>query len=107
MTSKERIIRKAASMYVTTGYHDLSISLLAKAVELQKATLYHHFKSKEEIFRKVVDYLLSDENELSEEDTTRSLIRAFFDAHLFFSKDEMKVLSEAIQKRDIMCIFML
>jgi len=47
---RDEIIQTATTMFLEKGYSATSMSIIAKACGMQKASLYHHFKSKEEIF---------------------------------------------------------
>ncbi|MCP4437896.1 MAG: TetR/AcrR family transcriptional regulator [Aureispira sp.] len=59
-TSKEDIIKKVLSVFKQKGYPNATISVLAKACELEKAHLYYYFKNKEDLMREVLLYLKED-----------------------------------------------
>ena len=44
------IVTTAAAMFISTGYAATSMSMLADACGIQKASLYHHFPSKQALF---------------------------------------------------------
>ncbi len=46
----ERIMEEATRLFVTRGYHGISMREIAEAVGLSKAGLYYHFKDKEDLF---------------------------------------------------------
>ena len=46
---KEHIITVASTLFYTNGYHATGINEIIAKSEIAKATLYHHFKSKEVI----------------------------------------------------------
>ncbi len=48
--TRERILARAADLFVAEGYHDTSIEAVAKAVGGSRATVYQYFESKREIF---------------------------------------------------------
>jgi len=48
-TSKEEIIQESIRLFKTRGYYNTSMSNIADACGLMKGSLYHHFKSKDEI----------------------------------------------------------
>ena len=58
------IIQAAAQIFRQKGYHAASMQDIAEAVNLQKASLYHHVESKQEIllsiFDQVLDLLIED-----------------------------------------------
>lgn len=47
---KARILDEAAALFVTHGYHGLSMRQIAEAVGVSKAGLYYHFEDKEALF---------------------------------------------------------
>lgn len=53
--TRERIITAATHLFVRKGFNATSISDLAKAVQVTKGALYHHFENKNAIFFAVVD----------------------------------------------------
>lgn len=53
---RQRICRAAAELFDRSGYHETSLDEIAAAVGLRKPTLYHYFKSKDEIL-----FLIHDE----------------------------------------------
>ncbi len=55
---KDRILEAAAQIFSTKGYHAASMQDIARAVHLQKASLYHHISSKQEILLALLDKAL-------------------------------------------------
>jgi len=55
---KNRILEAAAQIFSTKGYHAASMQDIAKAVNLQKPSLYHHISSKQEILLALLDKAL-------------------------------------------------
>lgn len=51
---RERILRAAYRLFVATGYLSVSMQQIADEAGIQKATLYHHFRSKDELFAVIV-----------------------------------------------------
>jgi len=52
------IIQAAAQIFRRKGYHAASMQDIANAVGLQKASLYHHFTSKQDILLEILDQAL-------------------------------------------------
>ncbi|MDJ0869952.1 MAG: helix-turn-helix domain-containing protein [Myxococcota bacterium] len=52
-TSRQRILDAALELLAERGYEGMSLQLVADRVGLHKSTLFHHFRSKEEITREV------------------------------------------------------
>ena len=55
MASRERIINSAAKVFGQHGYRLASMELVAQESGLTRQALYHHFQSKEALFRAVVE----------------------------------------------------
>jgi AcrR family transcriptional regulator len=55
MTPRERILDSAARVFAQYGYRLASMELVAQECGLTRQALYHHFDSKEALFRAVVE----------------------------------------------------
>jgi AcrR family transcriptional regulator len=51
---RERILREATAKFVSAGYASVSMQQIADAAGVNKATLYHHFRDKEDLFLEVM-----------------------------------------------------
>jgi AcrR family transcriptional regulator len=56
--NRDQILEAAAQVISQKGYHAASMQDIADAVKLQKASLYHHFSSKQEILLILLDQAL-------------------------------------------------
>ena len=56
--SRQSILEAAAQIFSQKGYHATSMADIAAAVNLQKASLYHHVTSKQEILLTILDEAL-------------------------------------------------
>jgi AcrR family transcriptional regulator len=56
--TREGILEAAARIFSEKGFHATSMQDIADAVNLQKASLYHHFSSKQEILVEILDHAL-------------------------------------------------
>ena len=56
--TKETILEAAAQVFRQKGFHGASMQDIAEAVNLQKASLYHHVSSKQEILLALLDRAL-------------------------------------------------
>lgn len=55
---EQEIVQVARQLLMTKGYHGTSMDEVAETVGISKATLYHHFPSKDDLIsRLIVDYL--------------------------------------------------
>jgi TetR/AcrR family transcriptional regulator len=51
---RERILREAYEKFIESGFASVSMQQIADAAGVNKATLYHHFRDKEDLFFEVV-----------------------------------------------------
>lgn len=56
-TTKERIIYESLKLFSEKGYDGVSMREIAAAVEIKAASLYAHFKGKEDIYNAIVDVM--------------------------------------------------
>jgi AcrR family transcriptional regulator len=56
--TREDIFEAAAQVFRQKGFHGASMNDIAEAVHLQKASLYHHISSKQEILLEILDRAL-------------------------------------------------
>ena len=65
--SRAKILVAALELFAIDGYHNTSISKIAKRAEISKGLLYNYFESKEELLKDVVVMSLEDGLELLHE----------------------------------------
>jgi len=65
--SRTRIMVAALELFAIDGYHNTSISKIAKHAGLSKGLMYNYFESKEELLKDVVVMSLADGLEMMEE----------------------------------------
>ena len=62
MTRSQRkraaVLQSAIAEFQASGFRDTSMDRIAERAEVSKRTVYHHFPSKEELFRAIVDQLI-------------------------------------------------
>jgi AcrR family transcriptional regulator len=56
--TREDILEAAAQVFRQKGFHGASMNDIAEAVKLQKASLYHHVSSKQEMLLEILDRAL-------------------------------------------------
>ncbi|KGN81787.1 hypothetical protein HW49_03595 [Porphyromonadaceae bacterium COT-184 OH4590] len=90
---KDLIIQKAFVLFLNKGFNGTSISHIQTAVNTSRGAIYHYFKSKEDIYREVVDrYLitaLSVVTKISEEDKT-----TLYDTIIYAIKERRKIIDD-------------
>lgn len=55
MTTKEKIITESLKLFSSNGYDGVSMREIATAVGIKGASIYNHFKGKEDIFHAIFD----------------------------------------------------
>lgn len=56
--SKKKILESAFDLFLTNSYDSVSMKQIQDGVGLSRGAIYHHFKSKEEIYENVIDQFL-------------------------------------------------
>lgn len=85
MTTKEKITEQALTLFAQKGYKGTSVKNIADAVGIKDASLYNHFKSKQEIFDSIVELIMKHISGLSETlgmpqyDKTDKPVSAFYE----------------------------
>ena len=67
--TKHLILKKAYLLFLEKGYDGVSISALQNKLGIGRATMYHHFASKKELFKAVIEMnfiAMQDSQDLSE-----------------------------------------
>lgn len=118
--TRESIIDAAIHLFNQSGYHATSMSDIARAVEIKKPSLYHHFDSKEDILLTILEtgmeqFLRDMEAIVASDQDCASKLRAATRAHarliaenpegaaVFLREDRGlgdEYLSEYVAKRD-------
>ena len=87
--SKSQILEAAAQIFREKGFHAASMQDIADAVNLKKASLYHHVSGKQEILLNLLDHAMEVliertteviSNELSPDEKLRCAIQAYMEA---------------------------
>jgi len=56
--SRDEILKAATDLFATRGFHETSMSEVARNARVSKALIFWHFKTKEELFLAVLHRLL-------------------------------------------------
>ena len=67
MTTKEKILNEALTLFSIKGYSDVYVGEIATAVGIKAPALYKHYKNKQEIFDSCVEKFLIRMNEVRNE----------------------------------------
>lgn len=61
MDVKDRIIESASILFLQKGYREVTIKDILERANVSRGGFYHHYQSKEEIFREIMeDYFFND-----------------------------------------------
>ena len=84
-TSREEILKEAIKLFKIRGYYNTSMANIAEACGLIKGSIYHHFKSKDEIGLESLKYIhnyfaenifsVADSVDLSDRDKMRQFVK--------------------------------
>lgn len=95
--TKEFILKTAYYMFLRNNYEAVTMSKISSATNLTKGVIYHHFTSKEELFKAVVDkYIL--ENKVKRPNRHENL-REFIEQSIQQMQD--KVSEDSTQVKDL------
>ena len=113
----ERIRQAAIALFRKRGYHGTSVRDLARAVDMETASLYYHYPSKHDILVDLFDRTMADliagvekaiGNETGAEPRLRAAVRFHVNFHVarqdeaFISHSELRALDEASLERVVM-----
>jgi len=101
-STKERIIEAAQGLFSEYTYLGVSMSDIAKKLNITKAALYYHFASKEEIYKKVLegtfDELRSYITKASREKTSDKKLYRLIKSYLDFGLREKNLIKAMMIK---------
>jgi TetR/AcrR family transcriptional regulator, cholesterol catabolism regulator len=89
---KQAVLDVAKQLFVQRGYEGVSIRDIAQECGLAKATIYHHFRDKEDLFFSVLEYdLLTLHTQVmqvvSDDQPTLTKLRAAIEAYYYMLRD--------------------
>jgi TetR/AcrR family fatty acid metabolism transcriptional regulator len=90
--SRDGILKAATQLFAGRGFHETSMSEVARNAQVSKALIFWHFKSKEELFLAVLNRLLepyfidfTEETSMLDE---RAQIERLVENYLYFVRDQ-------------------
>lgn len=98
MTTKEKITKEALALFAKQGYKGTSVKNIADAVGIKDASLYNHFKSKQEIFDSIVELISEHISGLSETLGMPQDDGKYTEASIFYEKLDLENLKELSRK---------
>ncbi len=61
--SKDKILMAALDLFAKNGYHNTSVSAIARHAGISKGLIYNYYDSKEELLKGVIEMLMEDSSE--------------------------------------------
>ena len=101
MSTKERITEEALTLFAEKGYKGTSVKNIADAVGIKDASLYNHFKSKQEIFDSIVTLISKHISSLSEQLGLPQYDKEKEETSELFKKLDIQNLKELSKKANI------
>ncbi|MBQ3334427.1 MAG: TetR/AcrR family transcriptional regulator [Eubacteriaceae bacterium] len=97
MTTKERILEEALTLFAQKGYDGTGVDMIAGRVGIKGPSLYKHFKGKEDILNALIDnaearyedFFGSEKNVGTIPETKEAFIRMTMDRIAFTMRDPM------------------
>jgi AcrR family transcriptional regulator len=91
-TTETRVLRAAADIFASHGYHGTSLRVIADVVGIQTASLYHYVDSKQELLTRVMMSALRHRHMMvldavEKEPDPASRLRAFIGAHVRYQAE--------------------
>lgn len=104
LSQRARIVKTAAQLFASRGYHAIGMSELQTAVQLGRGALYHHIRSKEDLLydisREYITELAEHAGELRDEPDPRERVRTlgrFLLLKIASHQDELTVCFREVQ----------
>jgi AcrR family transcriptional regulator len=95
--SRDEILKAAIRLFATRGFHETSMSEVAREAKVSKALIFWHFKTKEDLFLAVLNKLLEpyviDFAEESEKLDAREQIRKLVGGYVNFVRENASSVS--------------
>jgi AcrR family transcriptional regulator len=102
-TNKKEILKAAAYLFMSNGYDGTSIAQISAAVGIQKASLFSHIKSKEELYRKVVvAYIINRHDPDFKFVQQDSSLAEFLEIYLKGVSESMSVLTSVLDRGQLL-----
>ena len=67
MSTKDRIINEALTLFAVHGYSSVSVRDITKVIGIRESAIYKHFKNKQEIFDTIIQISAERVNQLQQE----------------------------------------
>lgn len=101
--ARDRVLNSAYTLFVQSGYTDVSMQQIADASAITKATLYHHFRDKQELYIETMRLAIDRSqcyfrDNLNDSDDLREVMRALVNYHFGVHKTDMQRLASDFKR---------
>ena len=101
--TKENILNVATNEFTVYGYDAVSMSKLASKLEVNKATIYYHFKDKQSLYQEVIKHLIISNQEniekvLSSSVAPKEKFRCFIKEFIHTIKDKPEIVALSLRE---------
>ena len=103
LSSKQRILKTASDLFSEFGFLGVSMEDIAKHLNVTKAALYYHFRSKKELYIQVLEESFQDLTEtinegVSKAKSSNEIISRLIKSYLAFGLEEKNLIKSLILK---------
>ena len=103
MTKKEKILKISVEEFSKYGFDAVSMNDLVKKLDINKATIYYHFKDKRSLYNEVIKCKMEILNKniqdvFSNQDGNQNLIKKYVDAYIKTIKDDPSIIPLALRE---------
>lgn len=103
MTKKEHILKVAEEEFCKYGFDAVSMNDLVKKLNINKATIYYHFKDKKSLYQTIIKNALEKSNSnikaiFQKKEENKTLLEAYVDATILTIKENPNVVSLSLHE---------
>jgi hypothetical protein len=103
MKTSEKILKVAADEFARIGYDGLSMNSLVEKLEINKATVYYHFKDKKALYKEVIKHEMKKNNDnvktiFKENKDPENLFKSYINAHILSIKKNPNIVQIALRE---------
>ena len=103
MTKKEHILKVAEEEFCKYGFDAVSMNDLVKKLDINKATIYYHFKDKKSLYQTIIKNALEKSNTnikaiFEEKEEHKTLLEAYVDATIITIKENPNIVSLSLHE---------
>lgn len=90
--SKEQILKTSLLLFLQKGFKEVTMNEIVKSSGFSKGAFYHYFKSKEEVFKEVIEVYFGDMLDLNYETFPYDSLKSFYQANLKTQHDRDRMI---------------